>query len=347
MRKLHVIFLVWFVLLFAVACGDKKTQDADSPGVVNVYTHRHYDTDKELFAAFTEATGIAVNVVSASADELIQKLAMEGERSPADVLITVDAGRLVKAKEMNLLQPVSSALLNSHVPVHLRDADGNWFGLTQRARVFVYAKDRVKAEELVSYESLADPRWKGKILIRSSDNIYNQSLLASIIAHQGEEAAAVWAAGIVANMAVPPKGGDRDQIKAVAAGTGDIAIVNTYYFGKMAVEGDEEERKLAEGLGVFFPNQTDRGTHVNISGAGVTRYAPNRQNAIRFIDYLASNEAQAKFAQANYEYPVKPGVAIAPILESWGTFKADELPLENLGTFNAAAVKVFDRAGWK
>ncbi|MCH7564605.1 MAG: Fe(3+) ABC transporter substrate-binding protein [Gemmatimonadetes bacterium] len=322
--------------------GDNTTQ-----AVVNVYSHRHYEADQELFRYFTEMTGIQVNVQTASADELITRLETEGASTSVDVLITVDAGRLHRAKERGLLQSVSTATLDANVPSHLRDPDGFWYGLTQRGRVIVYATDRVDPSELSSYEDLADPRWKGRVLVRSSENIYNQSLLASIIAANGEEAAERWAEGIVANLARAPQGGDTDQIKDVAAGVGDVAIVNTYYLGRLLNADEAADRHLADKVGVFFPNQADRGTHVNVSGAGITAYSPNRENAIRLLEFLTETKAQSVFAEANFEYPVKPGIEWAATLSGWGEFVADTLNLSTLGALNAQAVMVFDRAGWR
>ncbi len=322
--------------------GDNTTQ-----AVVNVYSHRHYEADQELFRYFTEMTGIQVNVQTASADELITRLETEGASTSVDVLITVDAGRLHRAKERGLLQSVSTATLDANVPSHLRDPDGFWYGLTQRGRVIVYATDRVDPSELSSYEDLADPRWKGRVLVRSSENIYNQSLLASIIAANGEEAAERWAEGIVANMARAPQGGDTDQIKDVAAGVGDVAIVNTYYLGRLLNTDEAADRNLADKVGVFFPNQADRGTHVNVSGAGITAYSPNRENAIRLLEFLTETKAQSVFAEANFEYPVKPGIEWAATLSGWGEFVADTLNLSTLGALNAQAVMMFDRAGWR
>jgi iron(III) transport system substrate-binding protein len=336
------------------ACkNDKKNKINKTNDVINVskdlnlYTHRHYPADQELFAQFEKETGITVNVVNASADELIQKMTLEGSNSPADVLITVDAGRLVRADENGLLQSISSVTLDSLIPSHLRDKNGKWFGLTKRARVIAYAKNRIKPEELSTYENIANNRWKGKVLVRSSGNIYNQSLMASIIANNGEEVAKGWAKKVVQNMARSPKGNDRDQIKAVVAGEGDIAIVNTYYIGKLLNSKKIEEVRAGEGVGIFFPNQNDRGTHINISGAGVAKYAPNKNNAIKFIEFLASSKAQEVFAKANYEYPVNPNVEASDLLKSWGTFKEDVLPLSALGKYNKNAVLVFDTSGWK
>lgn len=335
-----------FASLTALACsGDGPDRPAEE--VVNVYSHRHYEADQELFRSFTEQTGIQVNVQTASADELITRLETEGASTSVDLLITVDAGRLHRAKERGLLQSVSTGTLEENVPPHLRDPDGFWYGLTQRGRVIVYAKDRVDPSELGSYEDLADPKWKGRVLVRSSENIYNQSLLASIMASSGEAAAARWAEGVVANMARAPQGGDTDQIKDVAAGVGDVAIVNTYYLGRLLNSEESADRNLAEKVGVFFPNQATQGTHVNVSGAGITAHSPNRGNAIRLLEFLTDVEAQSVFAEANFEYPVKPGVAWAPTLASWGEFTPDTLNLSVLGELNTQAVMVFDRAGWR
>jgi iron(III) transport system substrate-binding protein len=332
------------------ACGaDAPRPEAGDPagGVVNVYSHRHYESDRELFRRFTEATGIEVKVVTASADELITRLEAEGAASPADVLITVDAGRLHRAKERGLLQPIDSEVLRANVPAHLRDPEGYWYGLTRRARVIVYARDRVQPGEIERYADLADEKWRGRVLVRSSDNIYNQSLLASLIAHEGEDAARAWAAGVARNMARPPSGSDTDQAKAVAAGVGDVAIVNTYYVARLMASEDPEERRVGERLGVIFPEQDGRGAHVNVSGAGVTAHAKNRDNAIRLLEFLSSDEAQRLFAEANHEYPVKPGIEPSEILRSWGEFRADTLNLAVLGELNAAAVRIFDEVGWK
>jgi iron(III) transport system substrate-binding protein len=319
----------------------------DAGGVVNVYSHRHYEADQQLFRRFQEQTGIQVNVVTASADELITRLENEGAQSPADVLITVDAGRLHRAKERGLLQAVNSGLLTSNVPAHLRDPDGFWYGLTQRARVLVYHRSRVQPDQLSTYEALAEPRWDDRVLIRSSSNVYSQSLLASLIAHSGPAAAERWAAAVVENMARAPSGGDTDQIKAVAAGVGDVAVVNTYYVAQLAASNDPEDRRVADQVAVFFPNQNDRGTHINVSGAGVTAHAPNRDNAVRLIEFLSETEAQTLFAQAVQEYPVKSGVDWSPILQEWGQFRADELPLGRLGELNGEAVRIFDRVRWR
>jgi iron(III) transport system substrate-binding protein len=321
--------------------------DRDGAGVVNIYSHRHYEADEQLFRRFTEETGIRVNVVTASADELITRLENEGANSPADLLITVDAGRLHRAKEKGLLQPVRSAYLEENIPAALRDPEGYWYGLTMRARVLVYDTSRVRAAELSSYEDLADPRWRGRVLVRSSGNVYNQSLLASLLASVGEEAAGAWAAGVVANMARQPSGSDTDQAKAVAAGVGDVAIVNSYYVARLKASADPEERRIGERLAVVFPNQAGRGAHINVSGAGVTSSSKNRENAVRLVEFLASEAAQRVFSETIFEYPVNPRVEPAALLREWGEFRADTLNLARLGELNAPAVKLFDRVGWR
>jgi iron(III) transport system substrate-binding protein len=338
-------------LLFLSMCSPQKSEYTDDQTtvekIVNVYTHRHYEPDQRLFEEFERETSIKVNVVNASADELIKRMEMEAEASPADVLITVDAGRLHRAKEKGLLQPVQSDKLKANIPSTFKDKEGYWYGLTFRARVIAYALDRVNPADVPDYESLTDPRWNGKVLVRSSGNIYNQSLMASIIASTGSENAKNWAAGVVSNMARDPKGNDRDQVKAVAAGVGDLAILNTYYIGKLLASDNQEEVAAGKAIGVIFPNQHGRGTHINVSGAGVAKFAPNKENAIRFIEFLSSEDAQRIFAEANFEYPVRPGTSLAPLLDSWGSFKADTLELGKLGAYNREAVMLFDEVGWK
>lgn len=321
--------------------------DAGNGPVVNVYSHRHYDADQLLFDRFQELTGIEVRVVTATADELITRLEREGAASPADMLITVDAGRLHRAKELGLLRPVTSQILSDAIPASLRDPEGYWFGLTQRARIFAYAPDRVSPDELSTYENLADPSWAGRVLVRSSDNIYNQSLLASIVAADGAEAAEAWATAVVENLARPPQGNDTDLVLDVASGIGDVAIVNTYYVGRLLHDPDPAVRQLAETVRVFFPNQNDRGAHVNVSGAGVTANAPNPENAVRLLEFLVSEEAQQVFAEVIFEYPVRPDVPWATTLTEWGEFRADTLNLRRLGELNGEAVMIFDRAGWR
>ena len=345
MIKSTLCFLL--TALFLVSCNKSKN-------VVNVFTSRHYDADKELYKKFEEKTGIKVKVNKDKDNALISKIAKEGEQSIADVLITADAGRLHLAKEKGILQPIKSDSLNELVPANLRDSDGQWYGLTVRARIFVVMKETDTAS-LTSYKDLADPKWKGKILIRKSDNIYNQSLVASIIANDGEEAARAWVKGIVANMARKPNGNDRGQVKALANGEGEVAVVNTYYIGKMkaAKEGGKdddwkEQNEAFAKVKVHFPEQGEagRGAHINVSGAGVMKHAPHKENAIKFIEFLASDEAQKVFAQANYEYPIRESIEVSELLKSWGPIKPDPLKIEELGKNNQLALKIMQEAGW-
>jgi iron(III) transport system substrate-binding protein len=314
---------------------------------VNLYSSRQENLIKPLLDRFTEQTGIKVNLVTGKDDALLQRLQSEGRNSPADLLLTADAGRLHRAKAAGSTQAVSSEVLSEAIPAAYRDPEGHWYGLTLRARPILYAKGKVDPASLSTYEALAEPAFKGEICIRSSDNIYNQSLVASMIAANGVEATETWAKGLVANLARPPKGGDRDQVKAAAAGECDIAVANTYYLAGMLTSKDGAERAAGEAMGVFWPNQDGRGAHVNVSGAAVTASARNRDSAIRLIEFLASPESQQWYADVNGEYPVREGVEMSPLLASWGTFKADSLNLERLGELNAEAVRLMDRAGWK
>ena len=314
---------------------------------VTVYSHRHYEADDALYAKFTKQTGIKVNIVKASADALLERIKAEGKNSPADVLITADAGRLVRARDAGVLQPATSTKLAAQVPQNMRDADNHWHAFTVRARVLIYSKARVKPSELVSYEDLAKAKWKGRIVARSSTNIYNQSLLASIVAEAGMEKATAWATAVRGNMARSPEGSDRDQIRAVAAGIADVAIANTYYVGLLANSPNPKDREVAAKIGVFFPNQNGRGAHINISGGGVVKSAPNRNNAIRLLEFLTGPEAQGGFPETTYEYPLDISGTQSELLKSWGEFKADKLSLQTLGEKNADAVKIFARARWK
>ena len=314
--------------------------------VLNLYSSRHYQTDEALYANFEKATGIKVNRIDGPEDPLIERLKSEGDKSPADLLVTVDMGRLLKAQQLGLFQPISSKLLEEKIPAELRAADGSWFGFSVRARPIYYAKSRVDKSQLPDYESLADPKWKGKICVRSGSHPYNLSLMSSIIAANGVAKAEEWARGVVANMARPPKGGDTDQIAGVASGECDIALSNTYYFVRILKSEKPEDKVIAENVGVIFPNQGNRGAHINISGAGVAKYAPNKANAIKFLEYLASPEAQDYFANGNNEYPVTGKPANAQ-LSSLGTFKRDPLAMDIVGKNYAAAAQMFDRVGWK
>jgi iron(III) transport system substrate-binding protein len=341
MKKSIFVFLLLMSIFVVNGVGVYAAEE------VNLYTNRHYDTDQELLDKFTEATGIKVNVLKGDSDQLIERIAREAENSPADLLITADAGRLHRAKMRNILQQTESEVLNKNIPENLRDRENYWFGLTVRGRVIVYAEDRVNPEELSSYEDLISDRWKGEILVRSSENIYNQSLLASFIAIYGEEWAENWAAGIVDNMARRPKGNDRAQATAVAAGEGDIALMNTYYLGKMINSDNPAEVEVAENISVYFPSQDQEGTHINVSGIALAKHSPNRENAVKLMEYLSSESAQEFFAAANYEYPVNPGVEASVLLKSWGDFKAQNIDLTNLGIYNDEAVRIFNKVGWQ
>jgi iron(III) transport system substrate-binding protein len=316
--------------------------------VLNLYSSRHYQTDEALYSEFTRQTGIRINRIEAPEDALIERLRNEGAASPADVLVTVDAGRLWRAEQLGLFQPVKSTVLESRVPAHLRHPDGLWFGFSTRARVIVYNKEAVKPGQLRSYEDLADPKWKGKVCMRSSSSVYNLSLAAALISHVGEQKTEEWARGVVGNFARSPKGGDTDQIKAVAAGECALTLANTYYYARLVKSSKSDEREAVAKTGVVWPNQDGRGTHVNISGAGVLKNAPHREEAVKFLEYLAGNDAQRYFADGNNEYPVVKSAAIDnPALAGLGDFKADTLNVSALGRNQPAAQKLYDRAGWR
>lgn len=317
------------------------------PAEVNIYSERKEELIKPLLDQFTAETGIKVNIITGKGDILIKRLEIEGRNSPADVLLTTDIARLYRARENNLLQPVQTDVLVNAVPASFRDSEGYWYGLSLRSRVIVYAKDRVDPSHLSTYEALADPRWKNRLCVRSSSNAYNQSLVASLIAHNGIEATEKWAQGLVNNFARPPQGGDREQIKAVAVGECDVAVVNTYYLGGMLNSDIAEERNAAEKIALFWPNQEGRGAHFNVSGAGVTRSAQHKAAAVRLLEFLLRDDSQAWYAQQNYEFPVKPCIEPGPTLQQWGEYKVDDIKLEELGRYNAEALRLMDRAGWK
>jgi iron(III) transport system substrate-binding protein len=314
--------------------------------VLNLYSARHYQTDEALYTNFTKQTGIAINRIEAKEDELLERIRNEGSASPADVFITVDAARLAKADELGLFAPVKSKFLEERIPAHLRSAD--WFAFSTRARVIIYNRDSVKAEAVQNYEDLAKPALHGKVCSRSGSHPYNLSLMASIIAHQGEARAEDWARGVVANFARAPKGGDTDQIKAVAAGECGAAVSNTYYLVRLLRSDKPEDKKAMEKVGIVWPDQKLQGAHINISGGGLLKTAPHKEAAVKFLEYLASDEAQNYFANGNNEWPAVPSVKPAnPALESLGKFKADPLPIAALAKNAATAQKVYDRAGWR
>lgn len=314
---------------------------------VNIYSARHYDSDEILYKAFTDETGIEVNVLEGDSDQLMERMQREGIASPADVMLTVDAGRLWRAEQDGLFQSVDSEVLSERLPESMRQPDNLWFGFSQRARVIFYNRDNFDPSQIESYEDLADPRFEGQLCIRSSNNIYNQSLLASMIEHHGEEGAEEWAQGVVNNLARNPEGGDTDQILGVASGECDLAVANHYYYVRMLHSDNESDREAARKVGAIFPNQNDRGTHVNVGGAGLVANAQNPENGIKFLEFLSSDGAQEIFAERNYEFPVVEGVKKDPVLESWGDFKKDELNINVLGENNPEAIRIFDRVGWR
>jgi iron(III) transport system substrate-binding protein len=342
----------FLLLLLLSACGGSgdpaaTTDHTADPGEVNVYSHRHYDSDKQLFARFTELTGIKVNLLSAGDDDLLSRIEAEGANTPGDVLITADAGRLGLAKQRGLFQNVRSEVLEANIPPFRRDPDGAWFGFSARARVFAYNKNKVKPADLATYDAITASAFKGRVLARTSEHVYNQSLVASMIAHHGREAALAWCKGVVRNFAREPKGSDTDQLLAVGEGIGDVAIVNSYYVGKLMNSDDPAKQKAREVIAVAFPDANGHGTHFNVSGGGVIAHARNRENAIKLLEFLSSDEAQRVFAEGNMEFPVRAGVPVAATLQAFGPCTPDTLDLSNLSRFNAEAVKVMGEAGWR
>jgi iron(III) transport system substrate-binding protein len=321
--------------------------NAASAAEVNVYTARKDHLIKPILDKFTQQTGIKVNLLSAGEDQLIERLKSEGVNSPADIFQTTDVARLNRARVEGLLQPITSSVLEKNVPAKYRDPQGYWFGQSARARVIFYSKDRVKPAELSSFENLADPKWKGRICVRSSSSAYNQSLLAGMIAVDGLEKAEAWSKAIVANMARKPQGGDRDQISAVAAGQCDIAIANTYYFAGMITSDKAEERDAAAKVALFWPGQQGRGAHMNISGAGVTKSAKNKAEAVKLMEFLSGAEAQQFYAEVNNEFPVLPGAKRSQLVSAWGEFKEETMNVAMLGENNVQAIRVFDRVSWR
>ncbi|MDO8839200.1 MAG: Fe(3+) ABC transporter substrate-binding protein [Parvibaculum sp.] len=349
MSRLYAGILI-LGLAIALIVGTQMGTDRNAvsaSATLNIYSARHYDTDLALYDKFTEETGIAINLIEGDSDELIARIEREGTQSPADLLITVDAGRLWRAEEKGLFQPVASEILQTRIPEHLRHPDELWFGLSKRARIVIYNKAKGRPEKLETYADLADPSHKGEICMRSSSNIYNLSLLAAIIEHQGTEEAENWTRGVVANFARQPQGNDTGNIQAVAAGECRISLVNTYYVGRLMGSDKAEDRAVAEAVGLVFPDQQGNGTHVNISGAGVLKHAPNRANAVRFIEFLTDDWAQRAFSEQNHEYAAVPGVVIDSPVTGFGDFREDALNASALGRNQPEAVRIFDRAGWK
>lgn len=331
----------------AIGSAIKFTESSAQSQSLNLYSARHYNTDKKLFADFTRQTGIKINLIEGEADPLIQRIKTEGRNSPADVLLTVDIARLWRANNDGLFLPVNSKTLNQRIPPSLRDPKGHWFAFSKRARVIMYRKEKISPSQLSTYEDLANPKWKGRIITRSSGNVYNQSLVAWMIAVNGSQATEKWARGLVANFARPPQGNDTAQIEAIAAGVADLALANTYYLARLGADKNPAKQSIFKQVGVFFPNQKTSGTHVNVSGAGVLRTAPNRAGAIKFLEYLSSPAAQEYFAQGNFEYPAVQGVKLDPILAQLGNFKSSTVNLATVGAQLPQAIQIVNRAGWK
>jgi iron(III) transport system substrate-binding protein len=316
--------------------------------VVNLYSARHYSTDEALYTNFTKATGIKVNRIEAGEDALLERIKSEGDKSPADVFLTVDAGRLWVADQLGLFAPVQSGVLTARIPAQYRLASDTWVGLSSRARVIVVDKTKVPAGAIKSYADIADPKWKGKLCTRSGSHVYNLSLLSAIIEHEGAAKAEEWAKGVTTNLARVPRGGDTDQIKAVAAGECELALANTYYYVRLMKSDKPEDKAIMQKLSIILPDQNGRGTHMNVAGGGVLKTAPNKANAVKFLEYLAGDEAQNYFANGNNEWPVVAGLALKnPELESLGTFKQDSVNMVALGKNQRSAQEIVARVGWK
>ena len=337
-----IIYLI-FISIFFSCEPVKEVQE------VNLYSQRHYSVDELQYENFTKLTGIKVNVTKANADELIQRLKNEGDKTEADLFITVDVGKLWQAGNMGLLQKISNDIINPDINSTLLDKNNFWIPVTYRSRVLVYSKERVNKNELSTYEDLASEKWKNRILVRSSSNSYNQALMSSLVANLGSVETQKWSEAIVKNFARDPKGNDRDQVKAIAAGQGDVAIVNSYYIGLLLSSKNEEELNAGKSVAVFFPNQGEnqRGAHVNVSGIALTKNSKNKENAIKLIKYLQSDEAQKTYINNTYEYSVNPSISPNDIVKEWGEFKIDDLDLNLLGSKRDEAIRIFDKSGWK
>ena len=339
----NYIYLVIAVTLASCMPNTNKSKE------INIYSQRHYDSDKMQYKKFEEKTGIKVNVTKAGADELIQRMKNEGDNSQADLFITVDVGKLWQASDMGLFQKFDDQTVFDNIDPQFLDKNGYWIPVTYRSRVVVYSNERVKKEELSTYEDLANEKWRGRLLVRSSSNAYNQALMSSLVANLGPDAVTSWSEAVVKNFARDPKGSDRDQVKAIAAGQGDIAIVNSYYIGLLLSSEKEEEINAGNAVSVFFPNQgkDERGAHINVSGIALTKNAKNKENAIELIKYLTSVEGQETYVNNSYEYSVNPNVKPDEIVQAWGEFKKDPVDLNMLGIMRDEAIRIFDKTGWK
>lgn len=341
---MHVL---WTTSTLALIASTALSTAVMAQGEVNLYSSRHYDTDERLYSDFTDATGITVNRIEGNADELIARMEAEGANSPADILLTVDSSRLERAKAAGILQSIESDVLEARIPESLQDDDNQWFGFSQRSRIIFYDKNDIENPPM-DYLSLADPQYEGLVCHRSSTNVYSQSLLSAVIENHGEEAAKEWAQGVVNNFARDPQGGDTDQLRALVSGECDISISNTYYFARSIrteVDGLSEEQRAD--IGWVFPAQNAEGAHMNLSGGGVAANAPNRENAIRFLEYLASDQAQEYFSAGNDEYPAVPGVGLAPSVAELGMFRPDDVDLSEVAKNVPTAQQIFNEVGWK
>lgn len=331
--------------LFALAIAMTAT-GAIAEGELNLYSSRHYDTDERLYSEFTDATGITINRIEGKADELIARMEAEGSNSPVDVFLTVDTVRITRAKDLGLLQSVDSDILEAKVPAYLQDDDNQWFAFSQRARILFYDKNDVENPP-TTYQDLAKPEYEGQICIRSSSNVYTQNIVAALVAHLGEEATGEWAKAVVGNFARDPQGGDTDQLRGIVSGECDIAMSNTYYFSRALRKDVSGVSDSADMIGWVFPNQNDIGAHMNISGGGVAVNAPNKDNAVTFLEYLASEQAQQYFSAGNDEYPAVPGVGLAPSVAALGIFRADAIALSDIADNIDAAQRILAEAGWE
>lgn len=341
-------------LLFLAACGSGEQGEGNKAaagkaggGEVNLYTARHYDSDQALYDRFTAETGIKINLIEGRPDELVARIRSEGERSPADLFLAADAGALWRAQQAGLFQPVRSQALESAIPANLREPGGHWFGFVRRARVVAYDSQKVRPEEVDSYEKLASPRFRGKLCVRSSDSVYNLSLLGALIEAWGEPRAEAWAKGVVANMARPPEGGDRDQIRAVSAGVCEVAITNSYYYIRMANGEDAKDRQITQRVRLAFPSLDGKGAHVNVSGGGVLARAPNRDNAVRLLEFFASPESQRHISANNNEFPASPGVAAPEPVAAHANFTAHPMQAAAFAARQPQAQSIMSRAGWR
>lgn len=331
----------------ATLAGCSSGTENEASEVVNLYSARHYDSDQVLYDRFTEETGIAINLMEGSADELVARMTSEGENSPADLFIAADAGALWRAQQAGLFQPITSATLDDRIPANLREPAGNWYGFMRRARVVAYDPARVQPEEIDDYAKLATPRFRGKICVRSSDSVYNLSLVGALIEAWGEERAEQWVRGVVANMARQPEGGDRDQIRAVGAGVCEVALTNSYYYIRMASGDDAADRAVTDKVALGFPSLDGQGAHVNISGGGVARNAPNRDNAVKLLEFFASADTQRHIAANNNEFPASPNVPAPAPVDAYADFTAHPMSVAAFAARQPQAQSLMSAAGWR